>query len=390
MEPTDSKSIASLLDSECDIPFDVHFEIEDDDGNKLETLGGHKALLALKSPVFKAMLFGPMKESGKVVKIKGTTVFAFKTLLFYIHEVEEEWWPWTIDVHELVRIVDLAQRFNLAGLKRKAIGHVVRVFSFPKEQLLEVARVAEEHHMHTDLSESLLQECAGFVIALVETPEDFNGMVKEWSQGSPEETGTALRLLARVDQRKLVYNLFSCEKAQKVMHSVLIIARFIQPRARLNQVKKMLEDFDHSSLQIFLTKLRSCYQKFDLFLSVILRSLWMCQKHDAEDALKRGITLELDTPVEAEFTHGTSVQLHLDLLVLTKREDHKLDEAVVHDLWKELLRAIDDVKPIILAWFSDHRDIFDAKALFTLSKKLSSCEDPKLLSLPLFDLLLNA
>ena len=390
MEPTDSKSIASLLDSECDIPFDVHFEIEDDDGNKLETLGGHKALLALKSPVFKAMLFGPMKESGKVVKIKGTTVFAFKTLLFYIHEVEEEWWPWTIDVHELVRIVDLAQRFNLAGLKRKAIGHVVRVFSFPKEQLLEVARVAEEHHMHTDLSESLLQECAGFVIALVETPEDYNDMVKEWSQGSPEETGIALRLLARVDQRRLVYNLVSCEEAQKVLNNIQKITRFIQPRARLNQVKKMLEDFDHSSLQIFLTKLRSCYRNLDLFLSVILRSLWMCQKHDAEEALKRGITLELDTPVEAEFTHGTSVQLHLDLLVLTKREGHKLDKAVVHDLWKELLRAIDDVKPIILAWFSDHRDIFDAKALFTLSKKLSSCEDPKLLSLPLFDLLLNA
>ena len=116
----------------------------------------------------------------------------------------------------------------------------------------------------------------------------------------------------------------------------------------------------------------------------------MCQRHDAEEALKRGITLEVDTPVEAEFTHGTSVQLHLDLLVLTNREDHKLDQAVVHDLWKELLRAIDDVKPIILAWFSDHRDIFDAPALFTLSNKLSSCEDPKLLSLPLFELLLNA
>ena len=244
--------------------------------------------------------------------------------------------------------------------------------------------------MHTDLSKSLLQECAGFVIFLVETPEDYNDMVKEWSQGSPEETGIALRLLARVDQRRLVYNLVSCEKTQKVLNNMQKIARFIQQRARLNQVKKMLEDFDHSSLQIFLTKLRSFSQSFDFFLGIILRSLWMCQKHDAEYALKRGITLELDTPVEAEFTHGTSVQLHLDLLVLTKREDHKLDEAVVCDLWKELLRAIDDVQPIILAWFSDHRDIFDAKALFTLSKKLSACEDPNLLSLPLFELLLNA
>ena len=390
MEPTDSKSIASLLDSECDIPYDVHFEIEDNDGKKLETLGGHKAILALKSPVFKAMLFGPMKETGKVVKIKGTTVFAFKTLLLYIHEVEEEWWPWTIDLHELVQIVDLAERFNLAGLKRKAIGHVGRAFLFPKEQLLEVARVAEEHHMHTDLSESLLQDCAEFVIALVETPEDYNDMVREWSQGSPEENGIALRLLARVDQRTFVYNLVSCEKAQKVMSNMLKIGRFIQPRARLNQVKKMLEDFDNSSLQIFLTKLHSFSPYSVSLLNVILTSLWMCQKHDAEEALKRGITLEVDTPVEAEFTHGTSVQLHLDLLVLTNREDHKLDQAVVHVLWKELLRAIDDVKPIILAWFSDHRDIFDAPALFTLSNKLSSCEDPKLLSLPLFELLLNA
>ena len=81
--------------------------------------------------------------------------------------------------------------------------------------------------MHTDLSESLLQGCAGFVMALVETPEDFNNMVKEWSEGSPEETGITLRLLARVDQKRLVYNLVSCEKTQKVLSSMQKIARFI-------------------------------------------------------------------------------------------------------------------------------------------------------------------
>ena len=137
IEPTDSKSIASLLDSECDIPFDVHFEIEDDEGNKLGTLGGHKAIMALKSPVFKAMLFGPMKENGNVVKIKGTSMLAFKTVLNHIHGIKDEWWPWSIDVYELVRIVDLAERFNLPSLKELTVHHAKFTFNFAKEDILE-------------------------------------------------------------------------------------------------------------------------------------------------------------------------------------------------------------------------------------------------------------
>ena len=90
IEATDSETLASLLDPACGIPFDIHFEIEDDAGNSLGTLGGHKAILALKSPVFKAMLFGPLKEPSDHIRIKATSMFAFKTMLKYIHSVEEE------------------------------------------------------------------------------------------------------------------------------------------------------------------------------------------------------------------------------------------------------------------------------------------------------------
>ena len=121
VEATDSETNASLMDPACGIPFDVNFQIEDDAGNTLGTLGGHKNIMALKSPVFKAMLFGPMKETCDPIKIKNTSMFAFKTTLCYIHGVEEEWWPWSIDVSELVLIVDLAERFHLSGLKERAI-----------------------------------------------------------------------------------------------------------------------------------------------------------------------------------------------------------------------------------------------------------------------------
>ena len=133
-------------------------------------------------------------------------MFAFETTLCYIHGVEDEWWPWSIDVSDLVLIVDLAERFNLAGLKEKIIDHVDRVFLFPKERLLEMASVAEKHHVYTDLSEILLEDCTNCLYAIIETPEDYNELVREWSKKSPEEGGIALRLLARLDQRTVVYN----------------------------------------------------------------------------------------------------------------------------------------------------------------------------------------
>ena len=170
---TESETVAFLLDPKCDIPCDVHFEIEDVEGNKLGTLGGHKAIMALKSPVFKAMLFGPMKENGDVVKIKGTSMFAFKTILNHIHGIKDEWWPWSIDVYELVRIVDLAERFNLPRLKEQIAHHAKFTFNFPKEDILEIARVAEENHVYTDLSNGLLRNCVQApkgVLVLVEYP----------------------------------------------------------------------------------------------------------------------------------------------------------------------------------------------------------------------------
>ena len=53
IEATDSKSNAYLRDPACGIPFDVHFEIEDMEGATLGRVGGHKPIMALKSPVFR-------------------------------------------------------------------------------------------------------------------------------------------------------------------------------------------------------------------------------------------------------------------------------------------------------------------------------------------------
>merc|ERR1719239_46854 len=328
--------------------------------------------MALKSPVFKAMLFGPMKETGNPVKIKNTSMFAFKTTLYYIHNVEEEleWWPWSIDVSELVRIVDLAERFNLAGLKEKIIDHADVVFLFPKEKLLEIARVAEEHHVYEDLSEGLLSNCTDFLYAIIETAEDYKELVTEWSKKSPEEASIALRLLARLDHKRMVYNIDASRQAQEVISHLRNLRRAIQPRSRLQKIKTALQNLQGQSG-------RHLLDLMDKYGSpnAILHSFWICQKMDAEEAAWRGTPLKLDTLVEDHFTHQMSVELHLVLITLITGKGGKWGKWLTDTLWRELLRAIPEVKPIILSWFADNHKIIGNEASRDLAEKLGSCDD---------------
>ena len=370
VEATDSETNASLLNPECGIPFDVHFDIEDNDGNNLGMLGGHKNIMALKSPVFKAMLFGPMKETSDRIKVKDTSVLAFETILRYIHDVELEWWPWSIDVAELVRIVDLAQRFHLPGLKEKTEVHARDVYLFPKERLLEIARVAEENQVYPELSESLLDNCEGFLYAIIETPKDFDDLFKDWSEKSPEEASIALRLLARLKHEAITYNVNISQTLQEIMSDGLNINRSIQPRYRLQKIKTAIENSESQSMQNILKRIGTG----DIADKVLPRSFWMCQKMDAEKAAQEGIPLKLDTLVEEHFTHQMSVKLHLDLIALLTRAQEGSKE-LINILWKELRRSIPEVKPIILAWFSENLKIFDKEARCSLARELRSCDD---------------
>ena len=75
-----------FLSTDSEIPHDVHFlaitENEDNDSRKL--IRAHKVLLAEVSPVFRGMLFGPLKETREVIEVKDTTHEAFNTMIKYI------------------------------------------------------------------------------------------------------------------------------------------------------------------------------------------------------------------------------------------------------------------------------------------------------------------
>ena len=73
--------------------------------------GSHKAVLALRSPVFR-----PLAETGQVIKFRKTSMFAFNEMVRYMHGAETGWGPCDIDLEELFKMVDLAERCDLPGL----------------------------------------------------------------------------------------------------------------------------------------------------------------------------------------------------------------------------------------------------------------------------------
>ena len=71
----------SRLSPDSDLPPDVSFLVQGENGEDQETrIGAHKLLLAGVSLVFKNMFYGPMKEEGEVV-VKETTPEAFDAMI---------------------------------------------------------------------------------------------------------------------------------------------------------------------------------------------------------------------------------------------------------------------------------------------------------------------
>lgn len=86
---------------------DVHFTFPNDNNNRGGTVAAHKLILASASPVFKAMFYGPLRESD-TVKITDSTADAFMEFLqlFYLPEV-------TLTIGHIDDVVRLADKYDI-------------------------------------------------------------------------------------------------------------------------------------------------------------------------------------------------------------------------------------------------------------------------------------
>ena len=383
IQATDEESLLSLTDPAFGVPFDVHFEIEDEEGFIVGVVGAHKAVMALRSPVFKTMFYGPLAETGELIRIKKTSMFAFKEMVRYMHGADLDERPWAIGVRELFRMADLAERYNQPGLSEGLVDYA-RAYLFPRESLLEVARLAEEFCVYTQVSQALLSNCALFLTAILETPEDFNTIIKEWSEKETENFGTALRLLARVKQRHLVYVFEHDDDKMKTISHIRHICLSIQPRHRLRQLKMLLDENVPDLVEV----IRDYFKLPRSACAILCRSLWLCQLKDVEKAALQGVPLTMDTLVEGGFTYAESLKLHLDVIKVLVTEGGDpgpvgvMCKTYVDIIWLMMLdeesETIAGAKAFTLNWFSGNPEIMDHDHLY---EKLISAGD-KVKALP--------
>ncbi|CAL4917719.1 unnamed protein product [Urochloa decumbens] len=140
------KHLGDLLQTEkgADVVFDVAGQ----------TFAAHRCVLAARSPVFSAELFGVMKESdtGGVVRIDDMEAQVFKALLYFVYtdlfpEMASEEGEGDLDEDVLSQhLLVAADRYNLERLKllceKKLCEHI------GVDTAATILALAEQHHCH--------------------------------------------------------------------------------------------------------------------------------------------------------------------------------------------------------------------------------------------------
>ena len=168
-----------------DLPPDVVFLVKADGIER--RFGAHRLFLAGVSPVFRAMLFGPMKETEKVVEVKDATPEAFGTLIDYIYRAPDS--DFSLEdikcPQELFELMAVADRFgilNLHALTRDALGSL----AITNENMVFAATVALKYRpLLEDVSKRLLLKCLNFLNSST-NGRDIYALVAETKKNFPE------------------------------------------------------------------------------------------------------------------------------------------------------------------------------------------------------------
>jgi len=154
------KNWSEALDPSFGIPTDVVFACIDDENGDISNIAAHKCFLAMVSPVFKAMFFGPAKETREVVPIGETNRGAFALMIDYIYEKEVSWEDKKLTL--LLEVVNLAEMYNVEGLIEE-VKKTLTKFPLTPETVIDVASAAEMFSHFEEISNQLLSHCAIFL-----------------------------------------------------------------------------------------------------------------------------------------------------------------------------------------------------------------------------------
>ena len=147
-------------------PTDVTFEIEvvpenaeDEEKNSLDNIiEAHRYHLAIFSPVFKTMFFGPLKQDK--VTVKGTSIKAFKFLIDWIYGSSSM--LSSLSIHDQFHVHNLGELYDVPGIKILAENQIMGT-KLTRANALEVAFEAENWSQFQNLSDNLWRKSVVFL-----------------------------------------------------------------------------------------------------------------------------------------------------------------------------------------------------------------------------------
>ena len=111
------KDWSNALDPSFGLTPDITFVIiknGDEVNSRRNKMMAHKYFLAMASPVFKEMLFGPNKNTDNIVHIRGTSMEAFTLMIHHIYQKYIDWLDKPVVL--MMEMFDLAESYGLDKL----------------------------------------------------------------------------------------------------------------------------------------------------------------------------------------------------------------------------------------------------------------------------------
>ena len=112
--------VAEALDLAAGIPTDVTFQVHDGEKGVRE-FKAHKFCLALVSEVFRARLFGSLRETADILDVKGTTPQAFETMISFIYHRNCQWKMKTLE--EIIEIANIRRSAGMPSTPSHSCSH---------------------------------------------------------------------------------------------------------------------------------------------------------------------------------------------------------------------------------------------------------------------------
>ena len=233
------------------VPTDVTFRFKQ--GDTQATVGAHKVIIAMGSPVFAKQFYGKLKETKEEIDIEETTQQSFKTMIDYIYGKTIDWKSLTVE--QVFAIGNLAERYQVDELMKK-VKEVAMVFPVvDSSDAVAIASTAREFSHFEGLRDVFLTRCSNFLKLTLKQSQDFVEFADKFADTDKCETVVKLIAMMKNVEVKDCCGKESCRRGKPILQ---ISEISVGDRVTINPQNPQLGSFVKYGQDGIVRKISSC------------------------------------------------------------------------------------------------------------------------------------